>query len=99
MDSNKQRAYEEAHDDNLRKLNQAEEIVSDYQHQIQQKTRQIVEHVYSFYQDIPGGFSSQLSQPFEAVFATYQNELKLKQQEIEAFRDEERRDFSKKMDW
>ena len=99
MDNNERRAYEEEHDDNLRKLNQAEETLNDYQNQMQQKTRQLVDYVYSFYRDVPGGFSNTLSQSFEEVLDVYNYDLRLKQQEIDVFRDEEKRDFNLKMDW
>lgn len=99
MDNNERRAYEEEHDDNLRKLNQAEEILNDYQNQMQQKTRQLVDYVYSFYRDVPGGFSNTLSQSFEEILDVFNYDLRLKQQEIDVFRDEEKRDFNLKMDW
>ncbi len=99
MDNNERKAYEEEHDDNLRKLNQAEETLNDYQNQMQQKTRQLVDYVYSFYRDVPGGFSNTLSQSFEEVLDVYNYDLRLKQQEIDVFRDEEKRDFNLKMDW
>lgn len=99
MDNNERRAYEEEHDDNLRKLNQAEETLNDYQNQMQQKTRQLVDYVYSFYRDVPGGFSNTLSQSFEEILDVFNYDLRLKQQEIDVFRDEEKRDFNLKMDW
>ena len=99
MDNQERRAVEEAYDDTMRKLNQAEDILNDYHTQLQQKTRQLVDYVYSFYRDIPGGFSSSLSQPFESVLDSYHHEMRNKQQDIEACRDEARHAFSRKMDW
>lgn len=52
MDNQERRAVEEAYDDTMRQLNQAEDIVNDYHSQMQQKTRQLVDYVYSFYRDI-----------------------------------------------
>ncbi|MCJ1974814.1 hypothetical protein GYN14_06165 [Lactococcus piscium] len=83
----------------MRKLNQAEDLLNDYHTQMQQKTRQLVDYVYSFYRDIPGGFSSSLSQPFESVLDSFHHEMRNKQQDIEDCRDEARRTFSSKMDW
>lgn len=98
MDNAQRQVYEEEHYDKVRQLNQANELLEDYQREINQKTGQLVDYLYSFYQDIPEGAPSNLSQPFEEVVNAYAYDLRLKHQEIEEMRAQEQRDFNFKMD-
>ena len=99
MDNYERQQIEDAHDDNVRLFNEAEWIINDYRREVNQKTSQLVDYVYSFYQNLPGGAPRDLSFQFEQEFNEYDSILKMKEEELEEARDEERRDFNRKMGW
>ena len=99
MDNYERQQIEDAHDDNVRLFNEAEGIINDYRREVNQKTSQLVDYVYSFYRNLPGGAPSDLCFQFELEFNEYDSILKMKEEELEEARDEERRDFNRKMGW
>lgn len=99
MDNYERQQIEDAHDDNVRLFNEAEGIINDYRREVNQKTSQLVDYVYSFYQNLPGGAPWDLCFQFEQEFNEYDSILKMKEEELEEARDEERRDFNRKMGW
>ncbi|WP_172209717.1 hypothetical protein [Pseudolactococcus hodotermopsidis] len=99
MDNYERQQFEDAHDNNIRLFNEAEQIINDYRREANQKTSQLVDYVSSFYQNLPDGVPRNLSFQFEEKFNEYDRVLKKKEEELEVARDEERRDFNQKMEW
>lgn len=99
MDNATRWRIEEEYDDNIRQLNQSQEILADYQRQMTQTTSRLVDYVYSFYRELDEGIPYGLSTPFEEVVANYNFDIRRKSEAIEAQRAEVQRDFRRKMDF
>ena len=98
MDNATRWRIEEAHDKAMRQLNQAQEVLADYQRQLTQTTSQLVDYVYSFYRELDEGIPYGLSAPFEEVVAKYNFEIRRKSDAIDEKRMQEQRTFRQKMD-
>ena len=99
MDNYERQQIEDAHDDNVRLFNEAEGIIKDYRREENQKTSQLVDYVYRCYQNLRGGGARDLSFQGEQEVNEKDSILKMKEEELEEARDEERRDFNRKMGW
>lgn len=99
MDNNTRWEYEEEeHDNNMRKLEEAEEVLDVYQREIQLKTGQLIDYVCSFYRELDEEIPYNVSQPFEEILADYNFSIKQKREELEELRLQEQREFYRKMD-
>ncbi|MFC4652455.1 hypothetical protein ACFO26_05990 [Lactococcus nasutitermitis] len=98
MDNNKRWQLEEEHDETIRFLDKAEEALNDYRQQFYRKTNDLVDKVSSFYRELPYGTSSDVNSRFQQGIEEYNWEIRKKESEIEEARDNERRDFNRKMD-
>ncbi|MDG4967488.1 hypothetical protein OGZ37_13070 [Lactococcus lactis] len=98
MDNQTRWKIEEEHDDNMRQLNQAEEMLDDYQREMNQTTSRLVDYVYGFYRELDEPIPYSLSHPFEEVLENYNFDLRKKREEIEELRIKEQQSFNEKMD-
>ncbi|MDR1568538.1 MAG: hypothetical protein LBS33_07665 [Streptococcaceae bacterium] len=98
MDNNERWQLEEAYDDQMRMVNQAQEMFDDYRSQFRRKTSDLADYVNHFYRDLAGEYGGANNQPFEQSVDEFNWLLKQKQQALEDMRDELQRDFHRKMD-
>ncbi|MDR0299192.1 MAG: hypothetical protein LBI13_03810 [Streptococcaceae bacterium] len=98
MDSNERWQIEEAHDDNVRALNEAEEALNDYRQRASRRTDELVEMVYSVYRQLPNTSNQRFGSPFEQTISEYNFEIQKAQQKLEEDREAERRDFNNKLE-
>lgn len=97
MDNKKRYKIEEEHDDNMRQLSQAEEMLDDCQREMKKTTYQLLDYVYSFYREIDEPTPQGVNQPFEEVLEDYNFNLRKKREEIEELRSKEQKIFNDKM--
>jgi predicted RNA-binding protein with PIN domain len=98
MDSNERWRIEEEHDTNRRALDEAEELLNDYRQRVYRRTSDLVDYVAVFYQDLPNVSANDFSGQFEQTVEEYNWEIRKQQQKIEEAREEEQREFNRKMD-
>ncbi|AYG00332.1 hypothetical protein [Lactococcus allomyrinae] len=98
MNNNEKWKIEEAHDVAMRALNEAEERLDDYRQRFYQETAKLSDFVSNFYHHLPNTSSNSFYRNFEQTVEEYNWELRKKQQQIEEARDEEQRDFNRKLD-
>jgi hypothetical protein len=98
MDNNERWQIEEAHDDNVRALNEAEEVLNDYRQRVSRRTDELVEMVYSVYRQLPNVSIPRFGNQFEQTMMEYNSEIQKAHQKLEEEREKERRDFNNKLD-
>lgn len=89
---------EEEHNRNNRLLDEAEETLSDYRKQMQQKTDDLSEYIFRVYSDIEQNDAYHYIRQLEESAEEFNWEIRQKQRELEETRDEKRREFNRKLD-
>ncbi|MBF0777450.1 hypothetical protein [Streptococcus cuniculi] len=98
MNQELQDQYEEEHYRNLRYLEEAETLIEDYTRKARRDTEALVASVVSFYQRTGEGVPSDVMGKFEQVSEEYSQTLNQMQWDLEDARDEERREFYRKLE-
>lgn len=98
MDNNKILEIEEEHNRNNRLLDEAEETLDDYRKKMQQNTENLAEHLFSICGKIKNSDSRHYIQQIEEISEEFNWDIRQKQRELEETRDEEQREFKRKLD-
>jgi hypothetical protein len=98
MDSREQWRLEEEHDEHVRLLNQAEELLNDYRTQANRYTGNLVDYVQSFYHDLPYGQASTYSDQFQQTYGEYDWQIKQQAYELDEQREQEQREYVRKLE-